>query len=542
MPASRMNVALATNGAVATASTTINSSFPPSGAIDGNRTTLQWASGGGWNSNGAVPQWLQVDFDQAYAISEINVFTYGSLTTPTLSTTSNVTSFGIKDFSVEYWDGAAWQVISSVTNNTFVWRQFTFSPITTTKIRVYVTNTYDGTSRILEVEAITTTGITPRLLLAESFDGFGGDNGQWNRKWTRSSSTLSASHPKTGAYGAGFGPNTGFYRTVPISDSAFLVGFWYWWDGTTAPTSPMMLFGETGTAYNGGNAVCGLTNDASGRLLVLSGSTVPGTTRATSAACLTANANNFIQFFYDVQDSGIYVVRCNGTQVLSGSADLAPTGSPAVLRWINTGVENGVGFDSIFVFDHVDATDLVTIDQTVSMFRPSTGNGANTGLTPSTGTDHGALVDESVPNDDTDYNSGGAGVTDTYVFDLSALSGKTIYGLVLTMSAKATSAGTNTIAGVARIGGTDYVGTTQNLTTAYLYYEQVWTVRPSDGAAWSAGASMEFGVRSIASAAANRITAVFLDVVHSDAVTVTGAVRLVGEMRIKTRLTGGVLA
>jgi hypothetical protein len=540
MPASRMNVALATNGGVATASTTINSSFPPSGAIDGNRTTLQWASGGGWNSNGAVPQWLQVDFQQAYAISEINVFTYGSATTPTLSTTSNVTSFGIKDFSVQYWDGSAWQTISSVTGNTFVWQQFTFSPITTTKIRVYVTNTYDGTSRLIEVEAFTTTGITPRLLLAESFDGFGGDNTQWARKWTRSFSTLSTSHPKTGAYGAGFGPNTGFYRTVPISGSAYLMGFWYWWDGSTA--NPLVFFGETGAAYNGGNAVCALAANSSGALLVTSGSTIPGTTRATSAACLTVNANNFIQFFYDAQDSGTYVVRCNGTQVLSGSADLAPTGSPAVLRWINTAVENGTGFDSMFLFDHVDSTDLATIDQTVSMFRPSTGNGAETGLTPSTGTDHGALVDESVPNDDTDYNSGGAGVTDTYVFDLSALSGKTIYGLVLTISAKATTAGTNTIAGVARIGGTDYVGDTKTLTTSYLFYEQAWTVKPSDGLAWSAGASMEFGVQSIASAGSNRITAVFLDVVHSDAVTVTGAVRLVGEMRIKTRLTGGVLA
>jgi hypothetical protein len=57
---------------------------------------------------------------------------------------------------VQYWSGSAWTDVpgGAVTNNNLVWRQFTFAPVTTTKIRVLVTATADGVwSRIAEVEA-----------------------------------------------------------------------------------------------------------------------------------------------------------------------------------------------------------------------------------------------------------------------------------------------------------------------------------------------------------------------------------------------------
>ena len=379
--------------------------------------------------------------------------------------------------------------------------------------------------------------LAPRLVALESFDGFGGDTTQFARKWTRNSTTLSTSHPQAGTYGAGFASATGASRAIPFTGTKVVVGFWYYWDGSAVPAIHLCYFGSTGAAYDGFNGVCALDADASGQLLVKRGVN-PGTTVATSSPCLNASANNLIQFYYDVQDSGTYLVYCNGVQVLSGSGDLNP--GTNTLANVNFGCAVTIGWDSVFAFTTLGPDIIASSDLSVTMFRPSTGNGANTGLTPSTGTDHGALVDEAIANDDTDYNSGGAGVKDTYIFDASSLSGKTIYGVTLTMVVKATSAGTNTIAAVARVGGTDYDGTTQAITTSYAYYEQVWTVDPT-GAAWTAG-SLEFGMKSIASAAANRLTAVYLEVLHETVGVSTGAARLVGDMAIKTRLVGGVLA
>ena len=45
----RINVARATNGGIATASSTLGPNYPASGAINGDRKGLNWGSGGGWN-------------------------------------------------------------------------------------------------------------------------------------------------------------------------------------------------------------------------------------------------------------------------------------------------------------------------------------------------------------------------------------------------------------------------------------------------------------------------------------------------------------
>jgi uncharacterized membrane protein len=56
---------------------------------------------------------------------------------------------------VQYWTGTAWAPIpgASITNNNLVWRKFTFTPVTTTKIRVHITGALNGFSRMVELEA-----------------------------------------------------------------------------------------------------------------------------------------------------------------------------------------------------------------------------------------------------------------------------------------------------------------------------------------------------------------------------------------------------
>src|SRR5204862_3996642 len=64
-PVVRRNVALASNGSFAIASSTLTPDYPPSGAINGDRKGLLWSHGGGWNDGtpNSLPDWIEVDFN-----------------------------------------------------------------------------------------------------------------------------------------------------------------------------------------------------------------------------------------------------------------------------------------------------------------------------------------------------------------------------------------------------------------------------------------------------------------------------------------------
>jgi len=166
---SGMNVALAANGATASASSTMSSSYPASNVINGERAGANSTTGGvfnGWISSSAtMPQWVQVDFGQTRTINEIDLFmvqdNYTNPATPTQTMT--FTLYGVTSFDVQYWTGSAWTTIpgGSVSGNNKVWRKFSFTAITTTKIRVLTNASVDGYSRLTEVEAWSNTTPPP---------------------------------------------------------------------------------------------------------------------------------------------------------------------------------------------------------------------------------------------------------------------------------------------------------------------------------------------------------------------------------------------
>jgi hypothetical protein len=155
----RTNVALAANGGVAMASSVLGINYPPAGAINGDRKGLKWGAGGGWNdgTQNVGPDWIEVSFAGAKTIDEVNVFSMqDNFSAPIEPTpTMTFTTWGLRAFEIQYWNGANWVSIpgASITNNNLVWRKFTFTPVTTTKIRVFITAALNGYSRVIEVEA-----------------------------------------------------------------------------------------------------------------------------------------------------------------------------------------------------------------------------------------------------------------------------------------------------------------------------------------------------------------------------------------------------
>ncbi|MBV9926067.1 MAG: SBBP repeat-containing protein [Acidobacteria bacterium] len=157
--APRVNQALASGGATATASSSYSSNYPAASVINGDRRGLNWNSGGGWNDStgGAYPDWVEVTFPSAKSLTEVDVFTLqdapGAPLEPTEAMT--FTKYGVTAFEVQYWDGGAWLPIpgASAIGNSKVWNRFTFPALTTTKIRLVVNGALADYSRLTEIEA-----------------------------------------------------------------------------------------------------------------------------------------------------------------------------------------------------------------------------------------------------------------------------------------------------------------------------------------------------------------------------------------------------
>ena len=155
-PPSGTNVALASTGTVATASSSYNAGFGPAAVNNGDRAGLNWSAGSGWNDAtfGAFPDWVQLTFPGARTIDRVIVYSLqddpANPSEPTDAMT--FTRYGLVDFEVQGWNGAAWQTLATVSGNNLVKRSVSFAAFTTTQVRVLVTQALGGYSHVTELE------------------------------------------------------------------------------------------------------------------------------------------------------------------------------------------------------------------------------------------------------------------------------------------------------------------------------------------------------------------------------------------------------
>src|SRR5262249_39642583 len=127
--------------------------------------------------------------------------------------------------------------------------------------------------------------------------------------------------------------------------------------------------------------------------------------------------------------------------------------------------------------------------------------GSNSAWTCSTGTTHFALVDETAPNDDTDYlvTSTAAARDSHNLSALPSMTNPTVYGVQHLLSARKDDAGTRQVQLLVKSGATTSVdAATQTLATNYTYYRRVLTQDPNTSAAWTTTAInvLEAGVEN----------------------------------------------
>ena len=72
-----INVAAATAGGVASASSVFSSQFPVAAINNNERKGAGWGSGGGWNdaTANAFPDWVEIDFNGNKTIDRVIVYT-----------------------------------------------------------------------------------------------------------------------------------------------------------------------------------------------------------------------------------------------------------------------------------------------------------------------------------------------------------------------------------------------------------------------------------------------------------------------------------
>ena len=155
------NIALASVGAVASASSTYSSAFPVAAVNDNQRTGINWGNGGGWNDAtiNTQPDWVQINFNGTKTIDRVVVYTIQDNYTNPIEPTDTLTfnTYGVTGFTVQGWDGSAWVTLATVSGNNLVKRTVSFVAFTTDQIRVNVTSALAGYSRIVEIEAWSTT-------------------------------------------------------------------------------------------------------------------------------------------------------------------------------------------------------------------------------------------------------------------------------------------------------------------------------------------------------------------------------------------------
>ncbi len=216
-----------------------------------------------------------------------------------------------------------------------------------------------------------------------------------------------------------------------------------------------------------------------------------GTLLGTCSGTYTSGVWYYLEAKVKIDDTtGTVDVRINGSSVLALTGQDTRNGGNAtsdqvILGATGLGGSWSVREDDWYINDlSGSAHNGFEGDSRIISLRPS-GAGNYAQFTPSTGSNY-QNVDERAVNNDTDYNASGTlNQIDSFAIDdvPTILPAPSV--VQLNPWAKEDAAGTRSIAPLWRIGGADYVGSNDALTTAYQAFWQVYETNPATGLPWT---------------------------------------------------------
>jgi len=265
----------------------------------------------------------------------------------------------------------------------------------------------------------------------------------------------------------------------------------------TQLTGTEMVCGFGGEPTYASNQQCAVFITPTGALEAVRGNRA-AVLATTGPSLVKPGVWNHFQFKFIVSDT-VGEIECyhNGDLVLDVSASDTRARSETSCQYVWMCTDGDATIDDLVISDSAypgDVRVVCLLPQTDAVAA-----GSNAQFTCSTGSDHGALVDEQTPNDDTDYvYSSTLNHIDTWEYPALGYTG-TILGVQMTLRGKKSDTGTRAIAAVTRPASTDRVHATNHYlpSDAYSYYRALWELNPEDSAAWEVADvdGAEFGVK-----------------------------------------------
>jgi hypothetical protein len=220
-----------------------------------------------------------------------------------------------------------------------------------------------------------------------------------------------------------------------------------------------------------------------GNSAVLLGTTAAGTILAGEEFALKAKVT--------VDDaSGVIELYVNGVQVLTLTGqDTRNSGTATITNLLHgAGRNGGAGSATVYYDDFWAGSTVLPGDRRVDSHYPIQ-DGAETGFTPSSGTDHYAMVDEASPDDDTSkVTAVTPGLRDTYKVEAFKNPGGSIDAVKTVLTCKKVAPNSAQLATCIYSNAAPHDGTAQGLTTTWMNVGEVAEVDPGTSAAWAENA------------------------------------------------------
>jgi len=283
------------------------------------------------------------------------------------------------------------------------------------------------------------------------------------------------------------------HKLMPGAYATLIMGFAFWPNSNGDANAYFAEFFESDATH------LSLGFNASNQIFVKRGGW-NGTVLGTASGALPVAAWSYVEVKMTIHDTaGAVEVRVNGVPVLLlADVDTRQGGSLGKITNVRIGgnlFSYSAGYDDLYVCDTSGAHNNDFLgDVRIDVLVPN-GLGTYQDWTPSTGTDHAALVDETTPNT-TDYLTGVTpGAKETLTLGDLPAPGSVAAVQVCNYLAKA-DAGAAKTRNLIRSGTTDACGPEAALSTSYVYSLSVHETDPATGSVWSTAAvnALEVGV------------------------------------------------
>ncbi len=282
------------------------------------------------------------------------------------------------------------------------------------------------------------------------------------------------------------------YISLTLDDQGtWIMGFAINFSGTE--TAEFLKFFD-----NTNNAQATVALNSAGLLQLYRGSS--STLLATANTAIPINTWAYVEVKLSIAASGgVFEARINEQVVATYTGNTKQSSTLATAcRFQFIGRSTKYAIDDIYLCDGTGTINNGYLgDCRVDALKP-VGSGTYAEFTPQGAASNWDCVDEATYDADATYNATNVvGKRDS--FDCSNLTSITgaIYGVQLATMARKDDAGTRALRSLTRVGGSDYEGATQPVTTDYRYYTQVVEQNPNAAAAWTDTAinAAEFGYK-----------------------------------------------